>query len=142
MGLMRLAEITAEFPYDGIETEDQMDFVQFPGIGVSTAIGEMLVALGCQVTAPEHLGLHGWAFDVTRSDDKYYAQVSDIGDYIILELEVPFRIFHKARDARFADILNGLHDLILKDPRFTSIGWYRDGKDYSRGKSPAPTPAG
>ena len=54
------AEFESTLPDDQIDSEDEMDILQFAGKGVSEALAEILKGLGCEVLQLIYLHERGW----------------------------------------------------------------------------------
>ena len=54
------AEFDSTLPDDQIDSEDEMDILQFAGKGVSEALAEILKGLGCEVLELIYLHERGW----------------------------------------------------------------------------------
>ena len=127
MQLKTCSEFVADFPYDGIE--DDEDFIEHPGRGVTEAIAEMLRACGFEVSAPEHQFEMGWDFNVATERKRVWILISafyglDAGCECILQTEGYGGLFDRRRTLDVhAEVLTRLNTAMASDGRFSKVRW-------------------
>jgi len=115
----------ADFPDDMIE--DEHDIVQFGGLGVAEAIGEILTQMGCLVSDPIYGELHGWGLAIQVRSRDLWCQITDGGDQevrlYIEALSWLDKILRRCNPA-YIETLEKLHAALTSDPRFDQIQWF------------------
>jgi hypothetical protein len=122
MTIENCAVIVADFPDDGVETEDGNDFLIWPGRTIAEAICEILRGLGYRVEAPEHVYEHGWSFWSKASDGRQtWFQVTDIDEYLLITEN--HGGWGKSSVEAYAHLLTQLAAAFDADARFKSVRW-------------------
>lgn len=118
------AEFRADFPDDGVENE--AGFIQFPGKGVTAAIGEMLEGIGCAVSNSINAGEHGWELIVEFKQERMWCQVTtiDAQDNILLFTGGGL-IGDSSNSPAYLEAITRLNLEMRRDPRFHDIRWSR-----------------
>ena len=119
------AELTADFPDDGVEGDG--GFVIFPGRTAAEAIASALRDKGYEVGPAEHMEEHGWDLNVRVEEKRIWLEIQDLGDEYVLQIEAMVGFFQRLRGVDlgyFADFLTKLNEGLRNDARFRSVKWY------------------
>ena len=116
-------EFKSTLPDDTIE--EGGDIVQYGGKGVAFAVADMLRRIGCEVQEPQHAFEHGWDFNAYIQGRRFFCQVTDIGEFLLLiENALWLERLRKRYPQVYIDLLRGLARELETDPRFSEITWY------------------
>jgi hypothetical protein len=116
-----IAEFEADFDDDGIDVGDR--FFQWPGRGVAEAVGQMFRDMGFRVTGARDEEEHGWTFDVIVGRQRFWFQVTDLGDSVILiseDMGGP----PGSTGISYANLLSELDARFSADARFRNVRWF------------------
>ena len=129
------AEFDADFPYDGIE--DDNDFVEFPGRGVTIVIAQMLRRVGCEVSEPIHAHEHGWELDVSYRGLNLWCQITML-DPCILIFQQNSLLRKNNGNPVYEEAISRLNVEMQGDPRFRNIRWSRPRDNSSSSSASVP----
>ena len=117
------AGFIADFPDDTVE--EGGDITLFGGRNVAVGVGEILIQLGCRVSAPEYAELNGWDFDLYYRDRRFWCQVSSFHPaYLLLFKDPAFtRGTRKRNYAAYAELAEKLAATLEEDGRFYHVEW-------------------
>ncbi|MBN9318233.1 MAG: hypothetical protein J0I28_00870 [Caulobacterales bacterium] len=105
--------------------EDEHDIIQFGGKGVSEAIGAILSGLGYSVGELDYQGERGWEFSAGAEGQQIWLLLSDLGDYLMLQVEDPSFMGLRPKYRQFREhFLSGLTDALNRDGRFHDLLWF------------------
>jgi hypothetical protein len=115
----------SDLPYDGIETEDGDDFIQWPAKNVAEAIAEILGRLGCTDVEIDVLDHRGYEVTFNVGKRQFGSRVTMIEQYL-----VGFRQYSwwdgvmKRLRPEYLDILRRVDDELKRDGRFHKLRWF------------------
>jgi hypothetical protein len=135
-------EFKSSLPDDQIEQGDTV--VQYGGKAVAFIVADMLRRLGCEVQDPQHAYEHGWDWNVERAGRRYFCQVTDMGEFLLLIRNTRWleRVL-KRTPQDYIDLLRGLQKELEMEPRFSEFTWYtQDELDHGAAGGRVPVEAG
>jgi hypothetical protein len=129
-------EFVPGFPNDGVEREDGMDFVHFPGRSIAKAVGDLLVARGYEVSDPIEMGFIGWELDIRKGGRRFWLRVNyiDEREAYLATRDLTWQFWR--RRPSFRDFLLELEAELQLDGRFGQMAWLRDNRDDTRTPHP------
>ena len=129
------AEFESTLPDDQIDSEDEMDILQFAGKGVSEALAEILKGLGCEVL--ELICLHERGWEVlfkggAKGKTLFFIRVTLIDKYLIgLHQAGWIRTTFAPRHPDLLVMLTRLAEAMAADERFIDIRWFAQEEIHS-----------
>jgi len=117
------AGFIADFPDDQVEGGGRI--ILFGGRNVAVALAEILVGLGCRVSAPEYAELHGWDFDAHYKGHRLYCRVTSFHPAFHLLFEDPASARGPRRKSAqaYVELAVKLAAALEGDPRFRHLEW-------------------
>ena len=123
-----LVTFQTNLPDDAIETEDGMDFVQWPGRNVVEAIADILRGLGWTPGDPFDLRERGWDLDATFGDKGIRLRIEAPEEMIVgitdRSPEWTWYFRRKPPGPEFIAMLAGLDMALKADGRFRDVRWF------------------
>jgi len=141
MKVRSTAKFRADFPDDTVEDEE--DIIQYPGKGITEAIGEILTRLGCKVSEPIDAAEHGWELDAAIQGRRLWSQVTVTDEEVIFMFEDTSMLsgLFRRNSPVYVEVLKGLDAELRKDSRFHDIVWYaKDEFAFTPNPTGAPHP--
>jgi hypothetical protein len=117
-----VAQFRTDIPYDGIEEDDE--FVQYPGKGVTEAVAEILRRLGCEVEGPISADFKGWELAVSAQGRQLRCRVGYIEDVILSFWDPSWinELLHRHHPV-YLDTLTRFAEALRADSRFHDVRW-------------------
>lgn len=136
MRIRPFAEFEADFPYDGVEGDETVDFEEVapPARNVAEAIGLLLGPLGHEISPPIQDD-HGWRVNIKHGRRRYELYVGftyDNSTYIIHAKE-GFGLWLRSG---FPSFLTQLNSALNTDHRFANIRWSASLNDKTTTATP------
>lgn len=123
MTIKHLVQFTTDLPDDSIEEDG--NFVQWSGKGVSEAIAEMLRRRGYDVSEPDCLEHAGWELGISKGKRSFIARISEIYDFH-LSLHPSAWFGGGKKWPEYREVLNAVNEALRSDGRFHNIRWFDD----------------
>lgn len=129
------AEFDLTLARDQINSEDEMDILQYAGKGLSEALAEILRGLGCEVLELIYLHERGWELlfkGGQKGKSLFSIRVSLIDKYLIgLRQEGWLRTTFAPRHPDLLMMLSRLADAVAADDRFIDVRWFAPEEIHS-----------
>ena len=116
-------ECVVDFPDD--QLEEDREIVRPGGMGVATAIAELLRQTGATVTEPCLDFEHGWEFVAERYGRRFWVLVTDLEKTKLIQTQDVSSLLKRLFSGRqaYTDFLKLLHRVLAGDARFKSAEW-------------------
>lgn len=116
-------ECVVDFPDDQLENDGEI--VRPGGMGVATAIAELLRQTGATVTEPSLDFEHGWEFVAEHHGRRFWVLVTDLEKTKLIQTQDVSSLLKRLFSGReaYTDFLELLHGALIDDARFKSTEW-------------------
>ena len=136
MRIRPFAEFEADFPYDGVEGDETVDFEEIvpPARNVAEAIGLLLGPLGHEISPPIQDN-HGWWINIKDGRRRYELYVGftyDRNTYVLHAKEA-FGLWLRSD---FPNFLTKLNSALNSDHRFSKARWSASLNDKTTTDTP------
>ena len=129
------AEFDSTLPNDQIDSEDEMDILQYPGKLLSETLAEILKGLGCEVLDLICLHERGWELIFNggpKGRTLFLIRVTQIDKYLIgLRQARWIRTTFAPRHPDLLSMLSRLADALAADDRFIDVRWFAPEEIHS-----------
>ncbi|MCA6315069.1 MAG: hypothetical protein IM643_02275 [Phenylobacterium sp.] len=129
------AEFDSTLPNDQIDSEDEMDILQYPGKLLSETLAEILKGLGCEVRDLICLHERGWELLFRGGPGgrtRFVLRVTRIDKHLIgLQQANWWRSTFVPRHPDFVSLLTKLADAMAADDRFIDVRWFAPDEIHS-----------
>lgn len=132
-----------DIPDDRIETEDGMDFIQWPGRNVAEAMADLLKRSGWTPEDVIDLEERGWELDATCGGRSVTLRIQLIEEVLVIFIDrSPDRTWYfrrKPPGLAFTGLLTEFDKALKADSRFSDVLWFTpDGYQKDEPGAPAP----
>jgi hypothetical protein len=122
------AEFNSTLPSDLIESEDEMDILQYPGKLLSETLAEILKGLGYEIIELICLHERGWELLIRggpKGRSRFGIRVTQIDKYLIGLFQTSwFRTTFSPRHPDLVSVLTQLAEAMASDARFIDVRWF------------------
>lgn len=129
------AEFETTFPSDQIDSEDEMDILQYPGKFLSETLAEILQGFGCEIVDLIYLHERGWELHFKGGPNGrsvFGIRVTQIDKYLIGLFQTSwFRTTFAPRHPDFVSVVAKLADALAADARFKDVRWFAQEEIHS-----------
>ena len=119
------AEFASTLPSDQIDSEDEMDILQYPGKLLSETLAEILKGLGYEIIDLIYLHERGWELHIRggpKGRSAFGIRVTQIEKYLIVLFQTSW--FRTTFAPRHPDLVTQLAEAMASDARFIDVRWF------------------
>lgn len=131
-------EFYTTLPDDIVEKDG--DIVQFPGLSVTEALGELMTARGYVVSELYSMDFLGWEIILEGHGHAAWMRIArNEDDCMLFTKPVKSMLWPFARNAPYEQFLRDLHETMNGDARFNRMTWVtRDSRGNTKDSGPTP----
>jgi len=122
------AEFGSTLPNDQIDSEDEMDILQYPGKLLSETLAEILKGLGYEIIELICLHERGWELLIRggpKGRSRFGIRVTQIDKYLIGLFQTSwFRTTFAPQHPDLVAVLTQLAEAMASDARFIDVRWF------------------
>lgn len=129
------AEFDLTLACDRVDSDDEMDILQYPGKYLSETLAGILKDLDCEILELIDLHYRGWEVlfrGGPRKRTLFFIRVTQIDKYLIgLHQARWIRTTFAPRHPDFLSMLTRLAEALAKDDRFIDVRWFSPDEIHS-----------